>query len=279
MEQALKAQVNFRNEKENTISQTKQNQRGLNFRGRGGMNSRIDARQRARDSGCSNHLSGNKEVVSDIDESFCSSVKFDDNYKIPVIRKGRIAIKLMRLGHLNFGSIKFLANKEWVLGLPTIQVLDQVCESCVMGKKHRDPFPIRHAWRAKSPLELVHSDYAMWKFHLMELYNPKTKNVIISWDVTFDEDRVWDWSEQEKRSLPLPVFINNEVETINQMGETSSPPVFEESSLVVPEESPPLVLPLLRSSQRDRHPPAYLQDYEVGDDHDPDDNNEKDVVH
>ncbi|KAK2996095.1 hypothetical protein RJ640_001765 [Escallonia rubra] len=50
-----------------------------------------------------------------------------------------------------------------------------------------------------------------------KLYNPKAKMVIINWDVTFDEDGVWDWSKEEQRLLPVPIFINNEVETINQI--------------------------------------------------------------
>ncbi|KAK3000000.1 hypothetical protein RJ639_023060 [Escallonia herrerae] len=44
-EQALKAQVNLRNEKEDTTSRTEKNQRGQNFRGRGGRNLRSAARQ------------------------------------------------------------------------------------------------------------------------------------------------------------------------------------------------------------------------------------------
>ncbi|KAK3003167.1 hypothetical protein RJ639_019852 [Escallonia herrerae] len=41
-----------------------------------------------------------------------------------------------------------------------------------------------------------------------KLYNPKTKKVIINRDVTFDEDEVWDCSEEEKRSLPAPDFFS-----------------------------------------------------------------------
>ncbi len=52
-----------------------------------------------------------------------------------------------------------------------------------------------------------------------KVYNPKTQKVIISRDVTFDEDGLWDWLKEEKRSLPILVFINNEVETINQSSE------------------------------------------------------------
>ncbi|XP_021912670.1 uncharacterized protein LOC110826353 isoform X2 [Carica papaya] len=48
-------------------------------------------------------------------------------------------------------------DKEWVSGLPAIQVPDQLYEHCVLRKKHIDPFPTKQALRAKSPLELVHS--------------------------------------------------------------------------------------------------------------------------
>ena len=64
----------------------------------------------------------------------------------------------MHLGHFNFRSIKFLADKQWVSGLPSIQVPNQLCEACIMGKKHRDPFPQGRAQRATKPLEIVHSD-------------------------------------------------------------------------------------------------------------------------
>ena len=45
-----------------------------------------------------------------------------------------------------------------VIGLLIIKVLDQQCEGCILGKHHRDSFPIGRARRAKQPLELVHTD-------------------------------------------------------------------------------------------------------------------------
>src|ERR1044072_2337374 len=196
------------------------------------------------DTGCSNHLSGNKELFSDLDEKFHATVKLGDNSKLEVLGKGKVAIRLkdgslnyisdvfyapgiyqnllsvgqlaekgydlkfnkggctikdaemglitktsmsrnrlfpmnikydadicckaaadndnwlwhMRLGHFNFESIKFLARKKWVTGLPFIKTPDQLCEACVVSKKHRDPFSKGRAWRATKPLELVHSD-------------------------------------------------------------------------------------------------------------------------
>jgi len=44
-----------------------------------------------------------------------------------------------------------------VVGLPSIQKNDNVCEGCIYGKMHRLPFP-KTAWRAHAPLELVHAD-------------------------------------------------------------------------------------------------------------------------
>ncbi|KAA0052835.1 Retrovirus-related Pol polyprotein from transposon TNT 1-94 [Cucumis melo var. makuwa] len=45
-----------------------------------------------------------------------------------------------------------------VNGLPQIEVPTEVCEDCIVSKQHRDPFPTGKSWRAKRPLELVHSD-------------------------------------------------------------------------------------------------------------------------
>lgn len=63
-----------------------------------------------------------------------------------------------RYGHLNFQSLKLMSDQDLVLGLPKIQHENDVCESCALGKQHRDSFPKRHAWRATEPLQLVHAD-------------------------------------------------------------------------------------------------------------------------
>ena len=63
-----------------------------------------------------------------------------------------------RLGHLNFQSLKYLQQKGMVHGLSMIQEVKEVCEGCALGKQHREAFPKDKAWRAKAPLELVHTD-------------------------------------------------------------------------------------------------------------------------
>jgi len=63
-----------------------------------------------------------------------------------------------RYGHLNFGGLKTLQQKNMVTGLPQITVPSQVCEEGVVSKQHRNQFPQGKSWRAKKALELVHSD-------------------------------------------------------------------------------------------------------------------------
>ncbi|TXG46863.1 hypothetical protein EZV62_026157 [Acer yangbiense] len=191
------------------------------------------------DSGCSNHMCGEKEMFTQLDESFTSSVKFGNDTMVPMMGKGKISITLkdgsqnaisdvlfvpnlhknllsvgqlsekgydiqihtgictinsaqngliakvkmsqnrlfslfinynslacfssvicdenwlwhIRFGHVNFGSLKQLASRKMVSRLPSINPPDRVCETCVLGKKHKDLFPIGKAWRASALLE------------------------------------------------------------------------------------------------------------------------------
>lgn len=60
-----------------------------------------------------------------------------------------------RFGHLNFHSLNGL--EKLVRGLLAISHKpNEVCESCIVGKKHRVKFP-KHQYRAKYPLHLVHA--------------------------------------------------------------------------------------------------------------------------
>ncbi|GKV39214.1 hypothetical protein SLEP1_g47020 [Rubroshorea leprosula] len=196
------------------------------------------------DTGCSNHMCGDKAAFSTLDESFRDNVKFEDNSKVSVRGRGQVTIQIRgnaaqtisnvlyvpelktnllsigqlqekgyeiiikngvcriqdsklgliaqvkmtanrmfplhlncasqscfsaktndvawlwhsRYGHLNFGGLKQLQQKNMVTGLPVFECPSIVCEECVISKQHRDPFPKGSSTRARRLLEIVHSD-------------------------------------------------------------------------------------------------------------------------
>ncbi|CAH9116043.1 unnamed protein product [Cuscuta europaea] len=63
-----------------------------------------------------------------------------------------------RYSHLNFRSLRCLAQESLVEGIPLIDHIDQFCDSCALGKQHRSSFPQASTYRASSGQELVHVD-------------------------------------------------------------------------------------------------------------------------
>jgi hypothetical protein len=63
-----------------------------------------------------------------------------------------------RLGHLSFETMKQMVEKEMVHGMPKINHENQICESCLVGKQTRQPFPKSASFRATRALELIHGD-------------------------------------------------------------------------------------------------------------------------
>jgi hypothetical protein len=45
-----------------------------------------------------------------------------------------------------------------VEGLPVVDQVEHVCDSCTLGKQHRKPFPQQSSFKADQGLELVHAD-------------------------------------------------------------------------------------------------------------------------
>jgi hypothetical protein len=54
--------------------------------------------------------------------------------------------------------LQLLYKKRMVYGLPPIEPLKTTCKSCILAKQHRKTFPFGESYRAKHPLEIVHSD-------------------------------------------------------------------------------------------------------------------------
>jgi hypothetical protein len=63
-----------------------------------------------------------------------------------------------RYVHLNFHGLKWLSEGELVKGLPHIDHVDQVCDSCLTRKQRRATFPTVAKFHVEEKLELVHGD-------------------------------------------------------------------------------------------------------------------------
>ncbi|XP_013632898.1 PREDICTED: uncharacterized protein LOC106338479 [Brassica oleracea var. oleracea] len=63
-----------------------------------------------------------------------------------------------RLGHVNFGVMKNMVDKEMVVGMPQVKHEKDECSTCLVGKQTRKYFPPKSKYRASHTLELVHGD-------------------------------------------------------------------------------------------------------------------------
>jgi hypothetical protein len=63
-----------------------------------------------------------------------------------------------RYGHISFQALKKLQSGDMVRGLPPVDHVDQLCDSCLAGKQRRSLFPAQARRRADGVLELVHGD-------------------------------------------------------------------------------------------------------------------------
>ena len=64
-----------------------------------------------------------------------------------------------RFGHIGEASLKMMTSEQLVKGLDyDVSKPVGFCESCVMGKTHRNSFPTSGRRRGEAPLQIVHSD-------------------------------------------------------------------------------------------------------------------------
>nr|XP_025617125.1 uncharacterized protein LOC112709457 [Arachis hypogaea] len=168
-----------------------------------------------------------------VNPSCMSSVILDDNW-----------LWHMGFRHFHFSGLNYLSRKGLVSGLPWIHIPNCICEICQLEKKHRDSFPTEKSWRARRLLEIrkfgvesglpfiiskslgityAHAPDQLRKklddkgekcifigystnSKAYKFYNPETKKVIISRDVTFDEKAMWDWDTKTEKH---PIVISN----------------------------------------------------------------------
>ena len=63
-----------------------------------------------------------------------------------------------RFGHISFHALRLLSRENMVVGLPMIDQVDRLYESCLVAKQRRSPFPVEASYRADKALQLLHGD-------------------------------------------------------------------------------------------------------------------------
>jgi len=122
-----------------------------------------------------------------------------------------------RFGHLNFRALRDLSCKGMVIGMPTVNRVEQVCDGCVLGKQHRTPFPHASKFRAEKSLQLVHAD-------LCGHITPKTPGRCSYFLLVVDDYSRYMWVEMLKtKDQALECFkkikLRAEVESDNKLKE------------------------------------------------------------
>ncbi|KAJ9552465.1 hypothetical protein OSB04_016510 [Centaurea solstitialis] len=129
------------------------------------------------DNGASNHMTGVRAHFTEIDERMSGRdqkllmrVERSRNRLHNISLKVGVPIYLLtnledhawlwhvRLGHLNFDSIKQMTHKKLVEGIASISHKNQVCNACLLGKHSRAPFPNQTNTKSIEPLNLVFGD-------------------------------------------------------------------------------------------------------------------------
>jgi hypothetical protein len=64
-----------------------------------------------------------------------------------------------RFGHTGFATLQKMGREEAARGMPILEQVEQLCESCLAGKQRRTSFPHQATRHASKSLKLVHGDF------------------------------------------------------------------------------------------------------------------------
>ncbi|KAA0041382.1 Retrovirus-related Pol polyprotein from transposon TNT 1-94 [Cucumis melo var. makuwa] len=109
------------------------------------------------DSGCTNHMTHDKELFKDLKPTNITKVRIGDGDYISVKGKGTIAIASCKVGHYHHQGLLQLT--ELALDFPKLSEEISSCKACHFGKQNRKSFP-KSSWRATQKLQLIHTDVA-----------------------------------------------------------------------------------------------------------------------
>ncbi|XP_077239797.1 uncharacterized protein LOC143880706 [Tasmannia lanceolata] len=168
------------------------------------------------DSGCSNHMTGNKCIFAKLDESLQSEVRTSDDKRLSVRGSGDILVQTKK-------CVKRISNVFYVPGLKYILL----SVGQLLMKGHDVHFK-------EDVCEIKDKNHILIaKFKSYKLFNPMTKKIFISRDVKFNEEECWNWNQSEKKKKVL-VDMDESKDThdggIEESEEDMAPPITPYSS-------------------------------------------------
>ncbi|GAU48606.1 hypothetical protein TSUD_327180 [Trifolium subterraneum] len=184
-----------------------------------------------------------------------------------------------RYGHLNYKGLKTLQTKKMVRGLPQLEPSSVTCADYFIGKQHQH---LRVWWciahvhipevkRGKLDdksfpcIMLGISDESKG----YRLFNPKTKRIVVSKDVVFEEEKSWDWGQNFKEQIDADLVWSDDefscdesegehvVETNDDSGGEEDGSNESRNETEISHEN--------TTQGRERRPPIWMTDYESGD--------------
>ncbi|KAI5395925.1 hypothetical protein KIW84_062209 [Lathyrus oleraceus] len=201
------------------------------------------------DTGCSNHMCGDKKAFSDLDESFRSIVKFGDNSIVSVMGKGTIGI------HTKKDYVQTISNVLFVPDLKT-----NLLSVGQLQEKGYGIYVKNGVCRIEDEKLGLIAQVNITANRMFPLYlQDNTQSCLsASRDVVFDEEATWSWKEDEaKQYIPIACDDNEErekpMQNVQVVEGNQNVPIADRSPLVAESQRP----------QRHRRRPAWMEDYEV----------------
>ncbi|KAL8156675.1 hypothetical protein AgCh_001681 [Apium graveolens] len=81
------------------------------------------------------------------------------------------------IGHLGFSGLKLFSKTKMVDGFPKINEPEKLFEACIKGKQHKQSFLVGKLWRARRPLEIIHTDI-VGPFDIPSLGERKNRTIL-----------------------------------------------------------------------------------------------------
>ncbi|KAI9160606.1 hypothetical protein LWI28_009895 [Acer negundo] len=214
------------------------------------------------DSGCSNHMCGDKTLFSSFNESFRQTVKLGNNTKMSVVGKGNVRLQVSEFMHVltDVFYVPELRNNLLSIG--------QLQEKGLAILIQHGKCWIYHPEKGL----IIQTEMSANRIFFLLVRSPPRKAACFyttsqDWDVKFEEDKCWDWDKSYKELIAVDLECgDNEGEAAisdvieeDSEGDNDAEEVETISSSNVNDMNSPS-----SNEGRSRRRPVWMDDYESG---------------